>query len=350
MRIGVGLWPYRRFGGLTPVEPLQPGPMDVVIPGRSSFTNFSRPFTLAHPDAIFYLACHYRGDPVISIAHGGEPLEIIQQEREDPSGTMSLVAIGRGLTVEEANLTITATGGELDGGACRINEMINMQDPAVGWCYGDHGQGKPIGFNLSGTNGGIIKASYTRRFVDVGVSIGIGGMETLFKGSTISGDEIAYDVSANSGNWILGDGWSVVDNTLVHTGEVESICVIELPESVLGHQGRRAHITCAAGSKAWIGNTNSTTSGVGMVGPNSGYISTGAIGSLRTFAVSAKADVVIGEIQWFENTDPVSWAFCSAPAVNNMYIQPYDYLAPYWTLSMAEVMAEDYWGRNKTNI
>lgn len=344
MKLSLGVWlrGHGRHGGLTPVDPTQPGPMDVVIPGRNVFTNFSREFDLASPDVVFHLACHYTGDPVIEIAHGGEPLTIVKQEREEPHGVLSLVAIGRGLTVEAANLTITATGGQLDGGACRINEMVNVQPDMVGWSGYAAGQGKPPILTVAGTDGGIIKATYTRRFADRSHRIAIGGLNSLFNGYTLSGDPIPDDVSAATGDWVLGEGWSVVGNTLVHTGNISSVCVLKIPTPRTGSQGRRAHLSCSSGASAWIGETNSITSGIGFRGPRDGYVCTGANGSLDTFAVQAAGDVVVSDIEWFENMDPISWVFSSGPAVNGEELTFYNYLNPYWSYCMAEIMGENY--------
>lgn len=337
-----GVWPVNATG-LIPVEPVQPGPMDVVLPGRSVFTNFSREFNLAYPDAVFYLACHYTGDPVISIAHGGEPLTIVKQEREEPHGILSLIAVGRGLTVEAANLTVAAVGGELDGGACRFNELASLEPELSGWTAGDTGQGKPPDLTVTGTNGGILKAVYTRRFVDTSHRIAIGGMTTLFNGYTAAGDEISYDVSVNSGNWVLGAGWSIVGDELVHTGAESTACTLVVPFMVTGSQARRAYceVDGNRNNRVTLGNGNTAT-GNGMVGPNSGYIVTGAMGDMNTFIITANGDVRVKEIAWYENYDPISWAFCTTPAVNNELLTFYNYLSPFWTYSVAEIMGEDY--------
>jgi len=331
-------------GGSSSHTPSVPGPLDFVEAGRNVFTNFSREFDLASSEAVFYFACHYTGDPVISIAHGGEPLTIVKQERHEGSGMLSLIALGHGLTKEAANLTITATGGTLDGGAGRINEMEFIADEMTGWTYAANGQKEsPLPITLEGMKGGgLVKGVFVCSLVDTNNSVRVRGAESKFKGYTISGDPIAYNINPNSGNWVLGDGWSVVGNDLVHTGRDESISYLELPAPVTGHQGRRAFIDCTRGTRAWIGNTNATNNGVGIAAGRAGYVCGGAIGDLHTFAVCAAGDVIFRDFMWVSDYKSVTWDFFSAPAENGEVLDPYLFYKPAWAIAAAEIFGRDY--------
>lgn len=325
-------------------EPL-PGPLDFVEAGRDVFTSYSRSFDLASPNVIFHFACHYTGDPTIQIAHGGEPLTIVRQDRQTARGLLSLVAVGHGLTTEVANLTITATGGTLDGGAGRINEMGTIAAGLTGWKAGENGQAAAPGpLTMTGTQGGVVKGVFVCGLVDGSHSIRVTGAESRFRGYTISGDPIPYNLNPSAGGWVLGDGWSVVGNDLVHTGAQQSIAYFQTPVMITGNQGRRAYIDCTNGTRAWIGNTNSTTSGVGIAAGKAGYICGGAVGDLNTFAVAAAGDVIFRDLMWVDNSLPVSWNFFSAPAVEGEVLTPTLFYKPAWAVTAAEILGVDFVG------
>lgn len=323
--------------------PLIIGPLDGVIPGNNVFTDFSREFALAAPDAVVYFACAYTGDPVIEIAHGGEPLTILKQEREPTRRLLALVAAGQGLTIEAANLTIKATGGQLDGGAFRIVEMGPIDPALVGWSDGAHGNNPPQPLTESGTSGGTVKIAFVNGGADRTHSSRVEGAEARFSGFTVAGDPYPYDISAANPEWVLGTGWTIEGDTFVHTGTEQSTCSLQVPAPFYTNNSRRAFIQCAdRRSRGSISEGNENTGGVGMIGPREGYVVTASSGALTQIVLTATGDTRISQLEWFVNARYVTWVFATAPAEDGAVLTPRQAYQPYWAVAAAEVLGQEY--------
>lgn len=323
--------------------PLVVGPLDGVLPGNDVFTDFSREFELAAPNVAFYFACSYSGDPAIEIAHGGEPLTILKQEREPTRRILALVAAGRGLTVEAANLTIKATGGQLNAGAFRIVEMGPIAPTLVGWSDGDHGNNPPRSLTETGTVGGTVKVAFVNTGADRTHSSRVEGAETRFSGYTVAGDPYPYDITPANPEWVLGPGWTIEGDTFVHTGVEESTCSLQVPNPFYTANGRRAFIECAdRRSHGSIAHANENDGGAGLFGPGEGYVVSGSIGLLTQIVLTGAGDVRISQLEWFVDTTPVTWVFATAPAEDDAVLRPVQVYKPYWAVAAAEVLGQEY--------
>lgn len=197
--------------------PLIPGPLDVIQHAPNGFTNFSESFDLAKPDAIVGLSCRYTGDPIIAMSHGGEPLSIIRQDRNN--GVLSLLALGTGLTMESALFTVSATGGTLEEGALRINEV---DSGTVGWSGGVISNGIQSGrLTADGASGGLMKLAYGhmgKSYSDYGKFWATPtAPERVFWGRTISGDPLPYDFGPDDPNWTMNSTWEVNDEGQIYS-------------------------------------------------------------------------------------------------------------------------------------
>lgn len=321
--------------GYVPNPPI-PGPLDYASPFLDSFTNFAQPFDLASPDAVLGLVCDYSGDPVISIAHGGEPLTIIKQERR---GTiLSLIAAGTGLTVESANLTITATGGNLNGGALRINEMKNVQTALYGWSGGNNNQSPSISLPaISGSSGGVVKVAFGSAFYDPYHVASLGNASTVWQGYLGTGADSGANTGP-SGNWTLNSGWSWDGTTLKHTGSNSSASVTFTP--VVGYlKSARAMVNVAAGGSVSI-DIGARTS---VSGPYNGPLYASIATSVSRLQVAATGDVEIDSITIFEDAHNVCWVFGTADAQDGLAITGSTTASgPLNAISAAEILGEDY--------
>ncbi|AUZ95225.1 hypothetical protein FDI40_gp466 [Agrobacterium phage Atu_ph07] len=118
------------------VEPtvLVPGPMDVFVTEPNGFNTLSKSFQLAAPDVVMVMAAQISnktGPITVTIKHGGEPLEILDQA--EYGDVMLIQAAGRNMTIEEANLTVEVTGADLGYGGLRINEFGSFGDDIIAW-------------------------------------------------------------------------------------------------------------------------------------------------------------------------------------------------------------------------
>lgn len=127
------------IGALQPVPPV-PGPLDFTT-DDVGLTSLTREFELALPQAAVGMGFFYTGTPIFTIAHGGEVLQTYARLNGasgiEDVGIGALVAVGRNLTVETANLVISCTGGTFGGVVGRINEIAydfedNWNDSAGG--------------------------------------------------------------------------------------------------------------------------------------------------------------------------------------------------------------------------
>lgn len=325
--------------GYSPTPPGPMGPLDFVASELNSFTNFSRAYDLAAPSAVLGFACYYEGDPVISIAHGGEPLTIIHQERGVK--ILSLIAAGTGLTVESANLTITATGGSLHGGALRINEMVNVQPALSGWNDGvavvAPRASTPA---VTGSQGGITKIAAASTYNASSRNLEISGATSVWGGYVSSGIPVDVDLSP-AGPWVLGAGWSWVGNTLVHTGP-SSEARINFPYTgPSGHAGGGAtNITVADGA---ICTASVYTSGASRRGPYSGPIYYPVSGGISYLRFVATGDVAVDGMSVMYQGTSVGWVFGSAPTVDGaVYGISTTASGPEILISAAEILGEDY--------
>lgn len=197
--------------------PLVPGPLDVIQYDPDGFTDFSAPFDLAKPDVIVGLACRYTGSPAVTMEHGGEPLTIVRQDMNN--GVLTILAVGTGLTTESAQLTVSATGGTLDQGALRINEV---DSGTVGWSGGVTANGIQSGrLTANGASGGLMKLAYGhigRSYSDYGSFWAYPvAPERVFWGRVIWGDPLPFDFGPDDPNWTMNSTWKVNDEGQIYS-------------------------------------------------------------------------------------------------------------------------------------
>lgn len=329
--------------GLAP-RPL--GPLDYANYELGAFDNFSRNFDLASSSAVFGMVAYYTGDPVIAIAHGGEPLTILHEERREGQ-LVSIIAAGSGLTMESAPLTINVTGGSVGGGAFRINEMVNISSGLSGWIAGQNGSGSDIpSQTMTGTLGGTVKIAYGARVNDPGKRMVVDGANTTWEGYMTTGTPSETDFSPN-GDWELGAGWSWEGDDLVHTGPSSSA---KIPY-IYGAPGRGVSVHAFAQLEAGSVITMSPSASVSgnavsgplnhnVYGPMSANTSTGPTESLCTITVRGNAR--LSDIGAIYDDHLVSWVFASAPAENGNILAFSTPARPQWAISSVEILGQDY--------
>jgi hypothetical protein len=347
---GIGM-PITIAPNATPfiIEGLGPrplGPLDYADYRLGAFNNFSRNFDLASPSAVFGMVAHYSGDPVISIAHGGEPLTIVKQER-NPDGIMSLIAVGTGLTIESAPLTINVTGGSVGGGAIRINEMVDIQPALAGWTDGGSAVQPPIpSQTMTSTSGGTVKIAYGASINDYSRSMRVIGATTTWEGYLTTGIPSATDFSP-AGDWTLEAGWSWDGNDLVHTGPSSKARIPYIYDAPGRGVSVHAFAELEAGSFITMspsasvsGNTVGGPLSHNVYGPMSSNTTAVPVESLCTITVRGNAR--LRDIGAMYGETLVSWVFASAPAVDGETLEFYITNRPRWVTASAEVLGQDY--------
>lgn len=325
--------------GYNPTPPGPMGPLDFVASELNAFTNFSRTYDLAADSAVLGFACYYEGDPVIEIAHGGEALTILHQERT--GSILSLIAAGTGLTIESASLTITATGGSLHGGALRINEMVNVQPALSGWDDGIATVGPRASTPaVTGSQGGITKIAAASTYNSSSRSLEISGATSVWGGFVCSGNPVDADLT-EAGPWVLGAGWSWVDGALVHTGPSSEARITFPYTGGSGHAGGGAtDVTVADGA---ICTASVYTSGASRRGPYTGPIYYPVSGGISYLYFTATGDVTIRGISAMYQGRSVGWVFGSAPTVDgDIYGISTTATGPEIVISAVEILGQDY--------
>lgn len=132
----------------------------------SGLTSFETTFNVTGPNIVLEMNYIYEGEPVFSITHGGEPVQVVAEERHEAAGLGCLVAIASGLTTEVASLVIEATGGTFGGIAGRVRTLDYA--PSVAWTSGINGRGS---------------ATYTLEGEVAGDLIGISAWDAGYKDS-----------------------------------------------------------------------------------------------------------------------------------------------------------------------
>lgn len=325
--------------GSTPPTPRTS--MDHINPVMGGFTNFSAPFDLDTDAAVVYMACEYRGDPVITITHGGEPIEIAAIEYSPPSQisgrtALSLVAVGRNLTTEVADLVVSATGGELDGGAIRIKSMASIDDPAIGWTGTNEGEAPPVSPVIVGaTSGGIIKGAFVNMTADRVHSDHITNATEVMNGATVSGHLMTGVDTSTSGPWVLGGGWAKVGDALVHAGASQNNATISIP--VQPSDLRAITFRAVVGPDSWIYSdsfqsklTEGEWYGIGLYSGTSGPMTLTAFGDVR-----------VTDTAGLYGARSMAWIFFTAPAVTGARMDLSMVYKSPWAWSVAEVMGQD---------
>lgn len=313
-----------------PIPPSPPlGPLDVVGRTDGFFTNFSQEFTLEADCAVVGLCCHFTGDPVITITHGADTLTILRQERS--GNHLSLLAFGTGLVVETAAISVTATGGELNGGALRINEVYETSElGSTGWIDGKIGTGNTITpATQQDLIGGVVKGALVAGAADRYHTMSVEGAENVWSGFTSSGTPISTDTST-SGPWVLGPGWSIDGGAFVHTG-AESELTLIIPATT-GIGSTRLEATVDTGYVR-VGSSSS----MDRYGEGFHYICTAHGFSMTQVRISASGNCRLENITVVQDASLISWLFCSAPVSDGATIaftQPY---GPAWAYALAEV-------------
>lgn len=323
------------FGGLrgssSPIPPTPPlGPLDVVGRVNGFFTNFSQEFTLEADCAVVGLCCSFSGDPDITVKHGADTLNILRQERS--GDLLSLLAFGSDLAIETANVTVSATGGELNGGALRIHEVYKVSATGnTGWIGGASGLGNEITpINQQSTVGGLTKGALVAGAADRYHTMSVTGSDKVWSGFTTSGILIDTDTTT-AGPWVLGAGWSIDGDDFVHTGP-ESVLQIAFP-TIPALNSARMEADVSSG-EITVGGTTSTYDRY-KVGNH--YVCTAHGFPVSQLRITSNGDCRIKGISVVYDARAISWLFCSADSQNGgeiSFTQPY---APAWAYSMAEV-------------
>lgn len=321
------------------------GPLDYNSTELGAFNDFSREFDLATDAAILGMAAYYTGDPVITIEHGGDPLTVVHMEK-NANGMLSLVAAGRGLTAEVANLTIKVTGGSVGGGAFRINEMASIQPGISGWTGGEAGNGSVIPtMTVAGSAGGVIKLAFACSVNDPSNQLNFTGAEKLSGGHLITGTPVVMDYTA-TGPWELGDGWSWDGDDLVHTGPSSEVW---LPYTI--PDGARNPGIVARGVISEGGNVTVHPvrfSGASFYawpydGPMCCGVSSGAADRRdRDLWIRATGDVRLTSVRAVYDHHNVSWAFGLTDAVDGKEISGVTTYRPQWSITATEILGVDY--------
>lgn len=142
-----------------PVTPIQPGPLDFSI-AEVDLTEFEIDFALAGSNAIFGIVTRYTGAPVLSVTHGGEPLTLVVEARNEGAGVLSALFIGTGLTVEEETLLISVADGTIGPAVARINDEFDSDATiSSGWTGSAVGSGSSTdAMIVSGSSGGVLSS------------------------------------------------------------------------------------------------------------------------------------------------------------------------------------------------
>lgn len=330
------------------IPPIPPGPLDVVQPEYQGFNNFEQEFGLASDAAILGLVCIFDGDPVPTIEHGGEPLTIVKMEKKAgtaPYGNiMSLLAVGTGLTVEVAPLTITCTGGNMSAGSLRINEMKNVDPALTGWEYSAKGQDSTRPYTvMSGTDGGIAKFALGTTLFS-GYVTTLEAAKTVWTDSVSAGKTVPTDYTS-TGSWTLGTGWAWDGDDLVHTGSSIGTATLSFtPVASVYRTGVRAY--AEVGSGAWVEAWQSPSDYVNRYsGPLEGYVgkASGAnVTSISGIGFRATGNVRLSKIAALYDASMVTWLYASIPAEDGTVIRGAWPGGPSWALCGAEVLGEDY--------
>lgn len=327
--------------GFGPTPPSY-GALDYASGAEDAFTNFSRAYNLESDAAVLGFACYYTGDPVITIEHGGEPLTIIQDQRLD--GILSILAAGVGLSIEEANLTIAATGGNLHGGALRINEMVNVDPGLYGWDAGRAARGSALSLpSVTDAQGGVIKVAVGSSVNGYNAPSTLLGADTVWSGYVAAGLEPPGVDFGPDGNWTLGAGWSWDGNTLKHTGP-QSVARLNFPNftgsgTAVGGGADLAVVADGASLGVSVDGTTFRSTGGPYEGPFYAALGTNRISSV---SFRATGDVELSGIHAVAGSG-LSWAFGSTPAVNGGNIRfSTTASGPAITICGAEILGEDH--------
>lgn len=208
-------WIASQAGGRSPSPPApEPGPLDFVI-NEGDLTEITLPFDLANPSAVVGLAFRYAGPtaPVFEATHGGEPLQVVRMDVREVSSYVgwegTLLLLGNGLTLENADLVIRTTNG-VEFGPCvgRVNDEFS-EPMSVAWSGG--------GLNsvtLPPMLGDVhVKAAYANPFTVADLDVNPPNT-SAFKAMASSGGVYNADFTAGL---LLGTG-AVAGAELTHTG------------------------------------------------------------------------------------------------------------------------------------
>lgn len=322
------------LNGIDPPEPILPGPMDYADPRMGAFNDYTGEFGLASPTAVLGFVCDFDGDPVITITHGDEPLTILHQERR--GGILSLIAAGTGLTVEVAELKISAAGGNLNGGAFRINEIETDGAVSFGWNGGGNAAVRTVSTPpMDGTEGGVVKSAYGTRTYDPYHNSRIIGATAVWQGFLDTGPVTEVDYGP-SGPWVLGDGWSWDGDDLVHTGP-ESIATLTHPIGTGYSSSARAYIIVETGANCGI--TVYQNNYVSRNGPYEGPVYSSVAGKMDTLKIRARGQVRVTSVAVSGDTRGVNWVFGTAPAQDGeVFTGTSSAYGPNCVISAAEIV------------
>jgi hypothetical protein len=141
-------------GVAPPLPPFVPGPLDFVMYGVG-LTSHRQNYQLATPNAIFGFATRYEGDPTFTATHGGEALTLIRMDKNPTDKVATLLFYGSGLTVEDAQLVVTAEDGTFGPAIGRINDDYVLSGGwSSDWNGGGYGHTPSTSkLTISGTDG-----------------------------------------------------------------------------------------------------------------------------------------------------------------------------------------------------
>ena len=194
---------------------LVPGPLDIIVPEPEGFNTLSETFQLAAPDIIVGLAATIKdrtGDFNIEIKHGGEALEIIDMSIY--GSVLTLLAIGRNMTVEEAELTVSVTGATMGCGGMRINEMGTIAEDVTTWKKSFAGIKKGMGNremmgDTAGTPKLVFGANSAIRYPFIQFPT---GYTTAFANRVITEGPVSYKLEDINHVFTYSSAWDIDDD------------------------------------------------------------------------------------------------------------------------------------------
>lgn len=198
------------LSGYIPPTPPAPGPLDFST-NDVGVTLYETEFGVAEPDIVLGLSFAYTGTPVISISHEGEALEVTTVLGSN-GGYGVVFAVGRDLTVEDGNLTISVTGGSIGPFFGRVNELGYTPASITTQTYNQYMS--TFTGNISGTGRLFLVSSTQWNTVFPTVQVPL-ELKSVYK--DIGSSEV-YDVLPPTGGAGLGWTYDAVNNRYSHTG------------------------------------------------------------------------------------------------------------------------------------
>lgn len=323
----IALWRGNK-GGTPPIPPGPPAPGPLEWASlEDGLTSYTKQFGLAEPQAVVGMAFHYTGTPTFTVTHGGEPL-VVHVALNSTGMVGSLLALGRDLTVETANLVISCTGGAFGGIRGRINEI--PYDFMEVWEDSDVGTGT-TSQPLSGPEAHIFA---------VGTSYGNHSNPGVFVnltrrswGYAVSGVPIMISSTPGDMNgWTNNSGvWTHVGPETIHN----AVYPFEFSTPATATLFCGVDATVTAGNSLKLGYN--TTLSVTATTINGDYLARVTNSGLSTSGImAAVGDATVREVRWYDNNQ--RYLICTFASQENRttttYSEVYGGAQPYAVIAV----------------